>query len=283
MKKIFTILLSCFFIGMVNAQTWTIYTCDVMPDQATPVWATSDSGEPATVYTVETVDALSVIHGLGDATNTSGKGSWKIDETTSGVAKSDALTVMFRTKTGGSRTDGIEFEVNTNSGRLKIFLEDDNGRVKLQDDAGTSIYVSTTVNTWHTYRITMNGTAWKAFMDEDATPIASGSSNQSTQSRVVKFGDGGSNDTDGYLDWIAWDTSGEFEPGTTVPTGVVVDGVSTSINRIDFNGTVVKTELYNLGGVYVGDEQNSLNTGIYIQKQTFSNGVSKVSKIQVIK
>ncbi len=264
---------------MVNAQTWTIYTCDVMPLSADPAWAESDASSNATVYTLETVDALSVIHGLGVDGDNSSKGSFKMDGD-----KSTAITVMFRTKTGVTRTDGLEFEINTIDGRLKIYLEYDNSRVKFSDDLGSSAYASDIdVNTWHTYRITMNGTAWKAYMDEDATPIATGTSNQGTQSRVVKFGDGGSNDTDGYLDWIAWDTSGEFEPGTAVPTGVVVDGVSTSINRIDFNGTVVKTELYNLGGVYVGDEQNSLKTGIYIQKQTYSNGVSKVSKIQVIK
>ena len=278
MKKIYVTLLCAFCAIYSYGQTWTLYTADVTPVEADPTWALSDENSNATVYTLETMGELNVIHGLGDDVDGSSKGSFKMG---SSDDKTESLTVMFRTKAGATRNDGLEFEINTTTGRLKFYLEYDNQRLKFADDGGSSAYASDiVVEDWHTYRITMNGQAWTVYMDEDPTPIATGTSNQSVQSRVVKFGDGGSNDTDGYLDWIAWDTSGEYAPGTTLPSDVIIDGVSTSLNdKIQVVKEVIKTQYYSINGVMVSTSFDVLPKGIYIKQELYKDGTSKSTKV----
>ena len=55
---------------------------------------------------------------------------------------------------------------------------------------------------WHIYRMEIMNDSVTVFMDEDPVPRIAGKSTSSTSSRYVKFGDGSSEPTAGYLDWF---------------------------------------------------------------------------------
>jgi hypothetical protein len=221
----------CLFASFsVKAQTWPwIYDGSVLPNLATPAWTAADAGT-GTTYSIIDESGNSVL--FETSTAASDKNSWKLN-----TKQPINATWLIRTKTGNNKT-GIEFEINAKA----------NGTVNrgyfrlINSLAGTGVlktnYLSTnvtyptsdstlTVKSYHTYRITVaNATDYNIYIDENVTPVATGTCTSTSNTQFLRFGDVGSNFTEGYIDWMACDTTGAYAPGTTLPAGVIVDGAS---------------------------------------------------------
>ena len=225
---VFSIL--CLVCGLtLNAQTWTIYDGSVLPDAATPAWAQGDKGTVYPSYSIVDDNGNSLLYEVSAASTD--KLSYKLAGT-----QPASGTWIIRTKTGSTNPASIEFEFNASDGvniyrcyfRLLNYAAGGYLKTNYLDANVTYPKDSTlTVNEFHTYRLTVeNGKDFKIYLDENSTPIVTGTGTTTTNSQVLRIGDVGSNFTEGYIDWMAWDLTGAYAPGTTLPGGVIVDNTS---------------------------------------------------------
>ncbi|MBR9919371.1 MAG: T9SS type A sorting domain-containing protein [Bacteroidetes bacterium] len=87
---------------------------------------------------------------------------------------------------------------------------------------------------WHIWRFVCNGSSndWSLYVDEDDTPLIQSASPDGTSDQYFKMGDGsGGNSMGSLIDWVAWDTTGAYNPiesplpalsGTTVDKPEIV-------------------------------------------------------------
>jgi hypothetical protein len=286
MKRIFTLFKSIILSGALLflshnliAQNWTIYDGTVLPSSATPAWTTGDVGTPPASYSI-TSDGY-----LYETTTASGdKQSFKLAGT-----QPTAATWLIRVKAGNNDVS-TEFELNS-AGPYRIYFRLINykkgGYLKTNYLVTNITYPSDStldVKAFHTYRLTVeSGNSYKIYLDENPAPIVTGTcTTTSSNSQFLRFGDVGGNFTEGYIDWMAWDATGAYAPGTTLPTGVTVDTYTPTgvkdINSIE-NAEIKSTEYFSLTGVRIGDKYKTLKPGMYLQKVTYTNGVVKSSKI----
>jgi hypothetical protein len=224
------VLVLCLFAGFsVKAQTWPwIYDGSILPNVATPVWTAADIGTAP--YTIVNESGNSVLSET--STTAADKNSWKLNN----FKQAKNATWLIRTKSGDKKTS-LEFEINSKSGTTmnRVYFR------LVNSLAGTGVLKTNYLNTnitfpldssfavksYHTYRITVeNSTDFKIYLDENPAPIVSGTGAAgNTQTQFLRFGDIGSNWTEGTLDWMAWDTTAAYAPGTTLPAGVIVDNI----------------------------------------------------------
>jgi hypothetical protein len=326
MKTKFTSLkkfgIALILLGLVSsshskAQTWTIYDGSVLPDAATPAWATGDLGTPQAVYSIVDDPDISGNKLLYDTTTADAdKKSFKLN-----IAQPTNATWMIRTKAANNNPVSMEFELNAVDGtsakfriNLKLYVHPTKGGYLRTNYLNTNITYpsdsSLTVQSFHTYRVTVeNGSTFKVYLDENTTAIVEGTGiTGSTQSQFLRFGDVGSAFTEGYVDWMAWDVTGAYAPGTILPSGVKVDGVATSVKsnlikkvsvypnpafeqlNIKNAGSIAKYEIVNLEGKILRKAMNNTNDlriditglkqGVYFLK-TYSN--EKIEQTKFIK
>jgi hypothetical protein len=239
-KKLYNMIKKYFFLYIiallslmtldVNAQTWVIYDGSVLPTQATPVWSEGDVGSPAATYSIVD-DAVNTDNKLlYETTTASGdKKSYKLKQ-----SKPKNATWMFRLK-AGNNTNSTEFEFHGLDGttayriNFKLYNHAKGGYVQLNySTPASAMYPSDSslnVKEWHTYRLTVeNGQNFKIYIDENPTPVITCTGASSTQSHWLRFGDIGNTFTEGYIDWMAWDSLAAYAPGSILPQGVIIDG-----------------------------------------------------------
>ena len=223
----------CLVMGLnVNAQTWPwIYDGSVLPDAATPAWTAGDAGTVVAAYSIVNESGNNVLYET--TTASADKKSFKLPGTV--IKQPKSATWLIRAKAGNKPT-GTEFEINS-----KLNTSVTRGYFRLVNGSAGGVlktnYITTTVTSfptdsildvknYHTYRITVdNNTDYKIYLDENATPIIAGTGASTTNTQFLRIGDVGSNFTEGYIDWMAWDTTGAYPPSATLPAGVTVDNV----------------------------------------------------------
>jgi hypothetical protein len=285
MKKIFTLkmlliaMLLSLFIVNIDAQTWTIYDGGVLPDAATPAWTAGDIGTPPT-YSIMDDPAILNNKFLKETTVASGdKQSYKLF-----ITKPSSGTWMIRVKAGNNPTS-TEFEMNAKLGvdstrcYFRLVNNAKGGYLKTNYLTTNITYpadTTLTVKEFHTYRITVeNGVNYKIYLDENLTPIVTGTGSAVQNNQCLRFGDIGSNFTEGYIDWMAWDATGAYGPGTILPDGVIVDGFSTQINNaIRYNLKITSNPVADILTIENAQKISSYEI-VGINGKLFSKGVNK--------
>lgn len=110
--------------------------------------------------------------------------------------------------------------------------------------------VGGSISDWHTYRIVVTGDIATIYIDENSTPIVSGTTTASTSNSYLKLGDGSGDAIGGYLDWFVLDTSGAYGPGegADFPAGLYVDGLVTEPEWMVYDGSVLPSETSDADG-----------------------------------
>jgi hypothetical protein len=229
--KVLLIVLVSFLIGVtLNAQTWTIYDGSAVPSTTgTPPFSVGDGWTNANIPMTSDGNILTV---TAQAGNTS-KGTQKSAITAAPVA----ATWMVRTRTvysSGTYIRGIDFEFDGSVNRAQLTLMYDATGTYWKFSDASSVSVSSAldfdIQNFHTYRITTSdGTHFKLYIDESATATDLASAKALSSATLSwKFGVTSSTAAQraGEIDWVAWDNTGAYAPGTTLPSGVIVDGAS---------------------------------------------------------
>jgi len=229
MKKnllIVVLLMLCLAIN-VRAQ-WQVYDASDLPVNSTPAWNIGDVTNGAVVNIVDD-GFISGNKLLTYSATQTAKNSWKLN-----ITRADSAAWLFRIKSTKIKDYGMQFEMNTNTTRvdLKIGNSPKGGYLKFTatTPAESVIYPADStldVGRWHIYRITVEGgNLFKLYLDENPTPVAQLTSTRASQTQFLRFGYfTSSGECEGVLDWMAWDVSDTYAPGsgTAIP-----DSLSTS-------------------------------------------------------
>jgi hypothetical protein len=197
-----------------KSQAWVVYDGSVMPVDNNPPFTEGDAS-PAADFIAEVIDDPD-INGNKlfkyDHADTLGKQTYKMNWEIGGGT---AATIIARIKgiTGAQSKRIAEIDVrNANSGfgsKLQIGYDDS---VRLES-TGLSAYLEKAYE-WHLYRILMNGADYTLYINENPTPVLSGTTTKARTDNWFKFGDqSASYSHSGLYDYIIWDVSGAYEPG----------------------------------------------------------------------
>jgi len=222
---------------------WTVYTCDVTPDAADPVWVKSDVTEGVT-------DGAAPVHcTVEDDPDIEGNKVIKIEQLVKepNVRESwimpwgtsdpnTGATVVARGKptpeilaAGSDDTDYRYFFLTTRNG-----VASDNfswkypGVLSSKSIVGVE-EISFPGDDWHIFRININNDSINVYVDENPTPVIAGISDKTVDDSYIKIGDQKKNYPCGiYYDWVAWDTTGAYAPGEGTAFPSELTGISTS-------------------------------------------------------
>jgi len=200
---------------------WTTYDCSLNPIAAGFSEGDKDRGDHFNVEVIDDPDIsgnkLLIYDQPDDDSKTSYRMAWTATQ----------ATIALRVKgLDGSSSDKIaEIDIRNGSTgvKLQVYYDD---TVRFDDDAIDVFHPTTNVDEWHLYRVTMNGDDFAAYMDEDETPILSGTSVNLRSEQRFQFGDAsGGTAISGVFDWIIWDESGAYAPGegTAIPPELCTD------------------------------------------------------------
>ena len=220
MKKSAVILfsvLTALFLTVSNpgkSQAWTGYNGNELPTEAVPPFTAGDNSPDAGFVAEVISDPDSAANKLFkyDHSVIEGKQTYKMDW---GIQGGTTATIIARIRgiEGSSSLRIAEIDVrNVNSGvgsKLQIGYDDS---VRLESPALVS-YLGN-AKEWHIYRFVMNGADFTLYIDENPTPVLSGTSTKSRTDNWFKFGDqSASYSHTGLFDYILWDISGSYAPG----------------------------------------------------------------------
>jgi hypothetical protein len=95
--------------------------------------------------------------------------------------------------------------------RDELRLGYESNRIEL-DRADVFVDSTLDLQEWHIFRMTADGDLFTVYVDENPTPVLSMVSTVGTGDRYLKIGDGSSDAVGGYVDWVAFDTTGAYNP-----------------------------------------------------------------------
>ncbi len=214
---------------------WTVYDCSILPETATPQWVESDKTAGLTENGVS--DLFQVV----DDPEIAGNKLIKVEEligdrkesfvTPLGITDANVgVTLIFRAKA----TDGI-LAIQADNGQdyryIYVSLRSNAFREQLQVDYPDKLnmeYIPLTLDfpnaaKWHVYRFTLKNDQVNVYIDEEPTAFVTGTSTKTTSDNFIKIGDASTGGFYGcYFDWIIWDLSGAYAPGTgtLIPAGL---------------------------------------------------------------
>jgi hypothetical protein len=207
----------------VVAGQWAVYTCDVIPtDASLGVLAFASSNASGTTRN-EIVDDPA-LKGNKLFLHISEKDNRLQYKNILGNQKS-MLTVVIRAKAFNNESKDINFEVDANiqpmGFREKVLGTKDN-KVRL---FYSKVESTKTVDMmeWHTYRMTFSPSGVNVYVDESDTPILSAPKPpQGTGDDYYRFGSSDRTVAYGcYYDWVSWTTDGAFSPKESpLPAGL---------------------------------------------------------------
>ncbi len=213
---------------MLQAQAWYVYDGSTVPDQLSE-WSESSAylganfvetilDDPSvsgnTYFSYSQPDVLSE----DDATRNAGK----LYKYSFGDNSVDSITIIARVR--GVDVDTItnetafQFEYRINGDGIEardmLSIIPESNTLKLEKSGGSAT-LDTNFFDWHIVRITFTGadSTSKVYVDEQSTVVLESKTSSSTTDSYLKFGDGGSAQVSGDLDWLIIDTSGAYAPG----------------------------------------------------------------------
>lgn len=130
----------------------------------------------------------------------------------------DQYTVVARLKgvenwaeLGLDRVFDIQLRNGASGFRDELRLSYDGNIIEL-DRSDASISSGIDLTDWHIFRMVSDGANYSVYVDEDPTPVVTGTSTATTGDRYLKIGDGSGDKIGGMLDWIAVDVTGAYGP-----------------------------------------------------------------------
>lgn len=219
MKRFFLFSLGVMLcLGALNAQEWQVYDASVLPTDNSPAFSESCTEPgPNTSATI-----------VGDPDNSgntfleylspdeAGRMAYKIDF----EGASTQFTAVIRMRGIPERSDlahlfDLEFR-NGNAGvREKVYIDYANTVELDYGDGGVKVDLGIDVTAWHIYRFVMDGNTASVYVDEVASPIVSGVSENTTSDNQFKIADcSGGNTQASLIDWLIFSNEGAFAPGS---------------------------------------------------------------------
>jgi hypothetical protein len=222
-KNLLVVVLLTFCLALNVRAQWQVYDASDLPQNVSSDFAVSDlASTPGAVVNIIDDPSISGNKLLLYSADQSGRNAWKLN-----ITRPDNASWAFRIRSTNVKDYAMQFEMNTPTTRadLKIGNYAKGGYLKLSANSGeTVIYPadsSLAVDKWHLYRLTVEGgNLYKLYLDEDPNPVAELTSTRTSQSQFLRFGYFSSSDEcEGVLDWMAWDVSGAYVPGsgTAIP------------------------------------------------------------------
>lgn len=256
----------------VNAQ-WLIYYGDVHPFETegaiAPLLDISEHSEksPAeTLIDVSMNDPAIVGNRIFKYFHFDGDGKTMYRHNFADEAVGTHMTMVARVKGSGS-TDpevrAIDLQWRGAEFRDELRIWPGDSIIELEK-AGVEVKVDMNLNDWHIYRMEIMNDSVTVFMDEDPVPVVAGKSGSSTSSRYIKFGDGSSDPTAGYMDWFVFYMDGAYTPeGMALPADLTGQG-----------NDVMRSWAY-----YTGDVLPPDNDPVFVESNT--GGDAPVNEIMV--
>ena len=219
--------------SQINAQ-WLIYNADVHPfDTEGAVAPLLDISEHSETSPAETLIDISI----GDPAvvgnkifkyfHLDGSGKTMYRHNFAAEAVGTHMTMVARVRGSGVadpdvRAIDLQWRGAEFRDELRIWPGDSTLEL---EKAGVEVKVDMDLQDWHIYRMEIMNDSVTVFVDEDPVPVIAGKCTASTSSRYVKFGDGSSDPTAGYLDWFILYMDQAYTPeGMAIPTELTGQG-----------------------------------------------------------
>lgn len=241
MKKVWFLFSLLFFVSVhVISQAWTVYNGNELPTESTPAFVAGDNSPDAGFVAEVIADPDSAGNKLFkyDHPVIEGKQTYKMEWN---IGTGTQATIVARIKgiAGSNSIRVAEIDVrNSTSGvgsKLQIRYDDS---IQLESPA-IAAYLNNS-DEWHIYRFVMNGADFTVYVDENPTPVLSGTSTKARTDNWFKFGDQSATYShSGLFDYIIWDVTGAYAPGqgATIPDTLSKHYFGEQINKItEFSG-----------------------------------------------
>ncbi len=112
---------------------------------------------------------------------------------------------------GLDRVFDLQLRNGASGTRDELRLSYDGNVIEL-DRSDASISSDIDFTDWHIFRMVVDGDNYTVYVDENNTPVLTGTSTATTSDRYLKIGDGSGDKVGGLLDWVALDTTGAYSP-----------------------------------------------------------------------
>ena len=257
MKQFNTILkklgiLACLLAGLNSySQAWQVYTCNTQPQDPAIGFVVKDD-YPGATFIEEIIDdpdiAGNKLFKYVQNDDTASRRTYRMSTDMTGVTSFTMVTrVRGTTDIADTASRIMELDVRsaTNNSRSKLTIRYDD-TLSLYNPSTEKAHIDS-LSKWHLYRFTMDGTTFTAYIDEDPSPILSGTSTATTSDDYFKWADGSQGSTFSFLmDWLIWDVSGAYAPGTgaAIPDSLSTDHHTASGNEIKESFVENKLSIY---------------------------------------
>ncbi|OGC05363.1 hypothetical protein A2V82_08455 [candidate division KSB1 bacterium RBG_16_48_16] len=217
MKKLLFILgLVALFLSATAQAQWKIYDCSLYPTEVDTAW--HESGDsPDDITSIFTViddpdiaeNKLLMVDENQGAVKEMWLMRWAVDPAVGG-------TLVFRCKALEATSYDRDFDVYIYNSAVRERLVGRRGADIQLNKAGISAQLDT--KEWHIYRMTILADFIEVFVDEDPLSYLGTAGEALTEpENYFRFGDLGDTKVGSLYDWIIWDESGAYPPGTGTP------------------------------------------------------------------
>ncbi|MBN2350300.1 MAG: cadherin-like beta sandwich domain-containing protein [Bacteroidales bacterium] len=192
---------------------WHVYDGDVLPDRNNPEFEPSNTaGDTYTNRIIDDPDqtgnSLLELISSPAASNFMWKHNFPVDPTPD-------ITMVARVKAVSDTVDRpMEFDFQQGGFRERLYINIDSTFELKQAGLKGDLPDGINILDWHTYRITKTVDQLAFYLDENPVAVAEVVTATTSSENYFRFGDGnGSYEIGGFVDWVAWTTSGIFAPG----------------------------------------------------------------------
>lgn len=205
--------LPTYLTGLGNDEIveWFVYDADVLPDVSQFHMTESNVGGDQYTNTIITDPDSATNHLLEmiSPEESPGKFMWKYTL----PGPSDSITFVARVKGVSDTLDRtMEFDFQQEGYRERLYIKNDT-TYELKE-SGEKDDLPDDPLQWRIYRITKAVDTVVFYFDENPVPVAAVKTATTTTENYFRFGDGnGSSTLGGYVDWVAWTTTGIYPPG----------------------------------------------------------------------
>ena len=208
---------------VAEGPAWYVYDAGTLPADATPAFYESNTkgllGE-STIVDDTDIAGNSVLQFVSPD-GPDNKLCWAMDL---GMDLAQGATIAFRARLIPDNPGAMAFDMEFRTGVYRDRLIGyEGGTIKL-DKAGVRGEFDSSV--WNIVRVTLSeaddgSMQIDVYLNEDPTPVLSGTSTTEHGDNLFRFADGSGNDYAASLyDWVVWTTDGAFAPGTPLPDGL---------------------------------------------------------------
>ena len=208
------------------------YEADELPTDATPPW-TEPEGNGVTAW----VDS-GVLHVNDTVADWGAKVKWARSW---GASPSVGTTLLARVKCNSVQDDPYLGNLFVDDGVLQEHFKIMTDRIEVGETAGTHYLDGTQ---WHIYRVTTRNDQFTVYVDEDPTPVMTGTMTAASDQNQVRFGSGASFAVQ-YIefDYVYYTVSGAFAPGEGPSGGAGSVTVVCTGQPGDYSGTITAHDI----------------------------------------